>query len=149
MRNRISFALLLSVPFLLLSIALAPAAGAVTVSAVQGNETTLFGLLPASVAIGFIASFFIPWVSALFSRADTTWTGVVVVLLSFINGFFSDWAAHWDNFNWKAALGASLLNWAIAATSHTKIARGGPVYNAFLNFGSNTVTRTRTEPNTT
>lgn len=140
MSKRLKIALLVLVPLLMLVVGtiLAQTAEAATTLGASESATSLFGLLPTSVAIGFVASYFIPWVSALVSHADTTWTGVVVVGLSFADGFFADWAANTDHFNWKAALGASLLAWAIAATSHSKVAKGGSVYNSLLSFGSTT-----------
>lgn len=144
MRGRLKIVLLVLALLLGLGVILAQSSDAATIAAPQG-ATSLFGLLPTSVALSFIAAYFIPWVSALVSHKDSTWTGIVVLALSFADGFFSDWAANTSHFNWKAALGASLLNWLIAVITHEKIAKGGTVYKSFLALGStNTTTGTTT-----
>lgn len=72
--------------------------------------------LDTATLVGLVLSVVIPAVSSLLSREhwDTAVTGAVTLLLSGADGFFSQWAAHPSDFQWKAALGTAVASYALA-----------------------------------
>jgi hypothetical protein len=91
------------------------------------SAVSLFAQLPAATVAGFIAATVIPYLSALVTRHPGWWTGAITLLLSALNGVFTQWAAHGDGFDWKAAVGAALISWVIAVVSHSKVLKGTAV----------------------
>lgn len=88
---------------------------------------TLFAQAPTAAIVGYLAAVVIPYLSALVTKRPGWWTGALTLLLSAVDGVLSQWAAHGDGFDWKAAFGAALVSWVIAVISHQKILAGTPV----------------------
>lgn len=84
-------------------------------------------VIPTAVWVAFIASTAIPFLSALATRAPSFLTGALTLALSAADGFFSVWAKQGDAFSWRAALAATLIAWAIAALTHSKVLKGTAV----------------------
>lgn len=87
----------------------------------------LLNTVPTPLLIGFVVSNVIPYLSALATKAPSWATGAITLALSTLTGFLSEWAAQGSAFDWKAALGASLVSWAVAALHHSKILAGTQV----------------------
>jgi hypothetical protein len=89
------------------------------------NILTAFGL-PLAEILALIVSVIIPALSALLARSH--WSdnavGLLTLLLATANGFFSQWAAAGDGFNWKKAVGLSLVSYGIAVLAHYGLIKG-------------------------
>lgn len=81
-------------------------------------------LIPTAVWVAFVASTVIPFLSALATKAPSFLTGALTLALSALDGFLAVWAKAGEGFDWRAALGATLGAWAIAALTHSKVLKG-------------------------
>jgi hypothetical protein len=97
---------------------------------------SLFAQAPTAAIVGYIAAVAIPYLSALLTKHPGWWTGALTLLLSAADGVLSQWAAHGDGFDWKAAVGAALVSWVIAVISHQKILAGTPVEARLHSIGA-------------
>jgi hypothetical protein len=98
---------------------------------------SLFGHLPPALIAALIASLVIPAVSQLLTKRPTSWvTGVLTLALSAADGFFSLWASQGDGFNWKSAVGATLVAWGIAALSHSKVIKRTDIERWLVTHGN-------------
>lgn len=95
----------------------------------------LFNLDVAQI-VGLIASVIIPLVSAALSR--TKWpqeiTGILTLVVSTADGFFTEWAHAGSNWDWKPALGQTIITFALAVAAHYGIWRGTQTQAKVLAF---------------
>jgi len=93
-------------------------------------------LIPLATLLSFLSGYAIPYVSALVSKTNSWWTGLVTIVLSTLSGFLSEWAAVGDKFDWKAAALTSIVTAAIAWGSHSKWLKGTAIETLLLKFGT-------------
>lgn len=91
------------------------------------NWNTLLALFPLATLISVFTSYLIPYLSALVSRTNNWWTGLVTIVLSGVSGFLSEWAAQGSNFNWKGGLLTMVVNCFIAWGTHEKWLKGSEI----------------------
>lgn len=99
------------------------------------NIVGLFGHVPPEIWIGWLIANVVPYLSALVTRAPNWIAGFLTLLLSAVDGFLSQWAAAGNNFDWKAALGSTLVAWVIAILHHSKILQSTDTEAALHNMG--------------
>lgn len=92
--------------------------------------------LDVAQIVGLIASVIIPLVSAALSR--TKWpqeiTGILTLVVSTADGFFTEWAHAASNWDWKPALGQTIITFALAVAAHYGIWKGTQTQAKVLAF---------------
>jgi hypothetical protein len=102
----------------------------------------MFTLLHGQTAlvVGFIAAYFIPYVTAFVHREHwpSIVMGVITTVLSVADGFFSTWAAssNVSHYDWKTAVSASFAAFVMAFFSHKTVLKGTELEDSLLAVGS-------------
>jgi len=99
---------------------------------------SLFTHLDVATVIGLVVSVVIPALSSLLSREhwDAAVTGVLTLLLSTADGFFTQWGAHPVDFQWKAAVGTAVVSYAIALATRFGVLKDTALDAKLLAVGS-------------
>lgn len=86
--------------------------------------------------LGLIVSVVIPLVSALLSRAH--WpqeiTGILTLAVSTADGFLTEWAHAGSSWDWKPALGQTIITFFLAVAAHYGVWKGTQTSAKLLAF---------------
>lgn len=89
------------------------------------NYEQLFQQLPWAAIFGLIATWGIPYLSALATKKPGWWTGILTTVLAFADAVFVQLGQHGiDNVHWKAVVGLSFGYTASAWLHHVVAIKG-------------------------
>lgn len=93
-----------------------------------------------ATSLSVVLSFVIPALSALAARGKipANVAGLITMLISALNGFFTEWAESSGptHFDWKTAAGIALFSYLVAVASHYGLWRGTETQAHLLAVGN-------------